>query len=84
MDRAVNKYPGKKSYDGVSREWGNVQSARTPDERCQKPIKEETFTAHSSVAKAGVDLRMKSVEKSACDQICWPNWDRGTHHRSAK
>jgi hypothetical protein len=80
----VNRYPGKKSYDKFSRKWGNVQmSARTPDERCQKSIKEETFTAHSLVAKARIDLRVKSVEKSACDQIRWPNCDRGTHHRPA-
>lgn len=84
MDRAVNRYPGKKSYDRFSRKWGKLQSARTPEERCQKPINEETFTAHTLVAKARVDLRVKSVEKSACDQIRWPNCDRGTGHRSAK
>jgi hypothetical protein len=83
VDSAVNRYPGKKSYNRFSRKWGKEQSAHTPDERCQKPIKKETFTAHSLIAKARVDLRVKSVEKSACDQIRWPNYNRGTHHRSA-
>ena len=53
----------------------NVQGALTPDERRQKPIEEKTFPAHSRIAKSRVNLRVKSVEKSACDQIRWPNCD---------
>ena len=52
-----------------------VQGALTPNERRKKPIKEKTFAAHSRIAKPRVDLRMKCVEKSACDQIRWPNCD---------
>lgn len=55
------------------RKWGKAPSVRTPDTRGKEAIEEETLSAHPLVVKTRVDLRVKSIEKRACDEVRRPN-----------
>jgi hypothetical protein len=74
VDSAVNRYPGKISYEQVQpQKWGKAPSVRTPDAGGKETIEEESLAAHSRVVKTRVDLRVKSIEKRTCDEVRWPN-----------